>query len=507
MAFLIERAYRWWQPEKPQQGGKEEMVARAKSSAMLTRFRKAGQTVVRMRGVTTLLHKPGLGRAAIGAQSAAHNLVEEAEELSARAKSKGKAGDMEAALELFLRAAATAPNVAEHLSNAGAVLMYLKRPKEAMQYFEKALALDPDNAKIRKQVDKYFPHGDSYERTRTSAQESLASDKQLDSQLVTSETNDTRLDRDAEKIHQQAEEQVSAQTRTSRNDPTTRNRKQSMRRKFQHGVRSVMRSNNKLSTAATTMLDHLREEEEHAFDELHQREEDERRRQEEALAARKKHSHLRHHANRPGRSHRGSSSRQRHKIGHQVTQLHRRRESDSAQNAANFAHAGVSVAGRRGSAAGAALVSELRDEEERAFNALHHREEEERREMERALASRKHRSHRVHHVSSRSARVREGHHAAVVRPMTDLQRSLLASSQRRSSRRSAAARSGAEVQAAVQRFESEHDAGARRKKKGKKPKGKKRKNKKNATPRRKKRNTDKPRTQRHHSPGLGGPGR
>ena len=79
----------------------------------------------------------------------------DAESLSMRAKAEAKAGDMEAALVLFQRAAAAAPHVAAHLSNAGVALTVLDRPREAARYFERALALDPDNAKIRKQAEKY----------------------------------------------------------------------------------------------------------------------------------------------------------------------------------------------------------------------------------------------------------------------------------------------------------------------------------------------------------------
>ena len=78
-----------------------------------------------------------------------------AEELSAHAKAKAKAGDMESALHFFRRATVLQPDVPGHLSNQGAALMHLKRPEEAMQCFESALELDPANAMVRKQVEKY----------------------------------------------------------------------------------------------------------------------------------------------------------------------------------------------------------------------------------------------------------------------------------------------------------------------------------------------------------------
>lgn len=71
-AFLLERAYRWWQPEHPKIDNENVRTAaqsRPKGSAALARFRKAGQTVVRMRKVA-MLQKPVLGRADTGARNA-----------------------------------------------------------------------------------------------------------------------------------------------------------------------------------------------------------------------------------------------------------------------------------------------------------------------------------------------------------------------------------------------------------------------------------------------------
>ena len=75
MCFLVERAYRWWKPKGPQKNsGNKETAARGsedRAARALARFRKAGQTVVNMRRVTTLLHKPGIGRVATGARTSA----------------------------------------------------------------------------------------------------------------------------------------------------------------------------------------------------------------------------------------------------------------------------------------------------------------------------------------------------------------------------------------------------------------------------------------------------
>jgi len=75
LCFLVERAYRQWKPkQQPKHSGKEETVANRGSGgrvAALARFRKAGQTVISMQRVTTLLHQPGLGRAAAGARTSA----------------------------------------------------------------------------------------------------------------------------------------------------------------------------------------------------------------------------------------------------------------------------------------------------------------------------------------------------------------------------------------------------------------------------------------------------
>ena len=182
-----------------------------------------------------------------------------------------------------------------------------------------------------------------------------------------------------------------------------------------------------VSDAAVAMIEHMRDVEEHAFAERQIEEEEARHRIEEALAVKKKHSHARHHTKNKGGAGAesgGHHGRSRRKIGRSNTAT--RRKSNSAQSALNLANTGVDTGNRRGSAASHELVSKMREVEEHAFEELHNREEAERVAAERSLARKKHRSHRLHHTSSQAARVREGHHAVVVRPMTPAQKRLLA---------------------------------------------------------------------------------
>ena len=236
------------------------------------------------------------------------------------------------------------------------------------------------------------------------------------------------------------------------------------------------RSSRGLVRGQSGFIDNMRKEEQHAFNELAHREEEERRRMEGALAKRK-HKARKHRHAADGKKSGSHVSRTRRKSGRHKHDYDERRES-ALEIAAAFVTMGRDVMGRRGTEASNALVDELRAEEERAFDALHERDEAARHEAEEALAARKHRSHLRRQASQqgdadedgldKAERGRQGrarsaslatvrgppqsgrrsgrHHSAVVR-MTEEEQATLAGVNRRSMRR--AATRGGDVAAAA----------------------------------------------------------
>ena len=129
---------------------------RVRGPTPLVRLRMAGQRVARMRRITVAMRPaPGPPAASPVAATGEARTASGADKVSDRAKAKAQAGDLVGAMTLFRRATELAPGVANHRSNCGAMLVHLGRREEARACFEEALGLDPGNARIRAQADKY----------------------------------------------------------------------------------------------------------------------------------------------------------------------------------------------------------------------------------------------------------------------------------------------------------------------------------------------------------------